>query len=282
MGRNVGTLDGKVAFITGAARGQGRAEAVRLAEEGAEIIAVDICGPVETNIANPSTPEDLQETARRVEKVGRRVVTAEVDVRDYEALKAALDRGVAELGRLDFVVANAGMWSYGLSEELTEEQWRVTIDVVLTGVWHTAKAAIPILKAQNSGGSIVLTSSSFGIKGIQHMSHYVAAKHGVGGLMRTLALELAPHNVRVNTVNPTTVNTDLVQNAATYALFSPEVPEAERTIEAVKPKFAMNTALPVPWVEVEDVAEAVHFLLSDASRYITGLELKIDAGQTVK
>src|ERR1700722_8756365 len=151
--RNMGQLEGKVAFITGAARGQGRAEAIRFAEEGADIIAVDVCGPVETNIAKPSTPDDLKETAHAVEALDRRIVTQQADVRDYAALNSALQRGVAELGHLDIVVANAGMWSYGLSEEITEEAWQTTIDVVLTGVWHTTKAAIPILKQQNTGGS---------------------------------------------------------------------------------------------------------------------------------
>lgn len=278
----MGQLDGKVAFITGAARGQGRAEAIRFAEEGADIIAVDVCGPVETNIAKPSTPGDLKETAHAVEELDRRVVTVQADVRDYAALNSALQHGVAELGHLDIVVANAGMWSYGLSEEITEEAWQTTIDVVLTGVWHTTKAAIPILKQQNTGGSIIMTSSTMAIKGMQNLSHYVAAKHGVAGLMRTLALELAEYNIRVNTVNPTSVNTDLIRNEATYALFAPDLPEKERTLENLTPRFATVPLLDIPWVEPADIANAVLFLASDQARYVTGLELKVDAGQTVK
>ncbi|MFD2471975.1 mycofactocin-coupled SDR family oxidoreductase [Amycolatopsis silviterrae] len=277
-----GKLAGKVAFVTGAARGQGRAEALRLARDGADIIAVDIAAPVETNVAPPATPADLEETARGVKGLGRSVVTAQVDVRDYAALKAALEDGVRQLGRLDVVVANAGIWSYGLSEEISDLEWQTTQDVVLKGVWHTAKAAIPILKDQGSGGSMIFTSSTMAIKGMQNLSPYVAAKHGVVGLMKTQALELAPFGIRVNCVAPTSVNTKLIHNDQTYALFAPDLPEAERTADRVKDRFATIPVMDVPWVEPEDVANAVAFLASDEARYVTGLELKIDAGQTLK
>jgi SDR family mycofactocin-dependent oxidoreductase len=275
-------FDGKVAFITGAARGQGRVEAVRLAREGADIIAIDVAAAVETSIAAPATPEDLAETVHMVEALDRRIYSAQADVRDYDKLKFALDEGVAELGRLDIVIANAGMWSYGLAHELSEEAWRTVIDVDLTGVWHTMKAAIPILKAQGTGGSIILTSSALGLAASPNVAHYVAAKHGVVGLMRTLALELASDNIRVNTVNPTSVNTDLIQNASTYELFAPDLAAADRTREAIVPRFATLTPMNIPWVEPEDVANAVAWLASDEARYVTGITLPVDAGQLLK
>jgi (+)-trans-carveol dehydrogenase len=278
----MGRLTGKVAFVTGAARGQGRAEAVRLAREGADVIAVDVAAPVETNVAPPSTPEDLKETAALVEAEDRRVVTAQADVRDLAALQGALEGGVAELGRLDVVVANAGLWSYALAEEITDDEWQATQDVVLKGVWHTAKAAIPLLKRQDEGGSLIFTSSTLATKGIPNMSAYVAAKHGVVGLMKTLAIELAPWRIRVNCVAPTSVNTKLIHNPATYALFAPDLPEAERTREALAERFATLPTWDVAWIEPEDVATAVAFLASDDARFITGQDFKIDAGQTLK
>jgi NAD(P)-dependent dehydrogenase (short-subunit alcohol dehydrogenase family) len=174
------------------------------------------------------------------------------------------------------------MWSYGLAHELSEEAWRTVIDVDLTGVWHTMKAAIPILKAQGTGGSIILTSSALGLAASPNVAHYVAAKHGVVGLMRTLALELASDNIRVNTVNPTSVNTDLIQNASTYELFAPDLAAADRTREAIVPRFATLTPMNIPWVEPEDVANAVAWLASDEARYVTGITLPVDAGQLLK
>ena len=268
---------GKVAFITGAARGQGRSHAVRLAQEGADIIAVDLCDSLRTSVGAPATLGDLAETAKLVEALDRRIVTAQVDVRDYQGLKAAADRGVAELGRLDIVLANAGMWSYGRAEEISEDAWDEAIDVNLTGVWKTAKATIPHLA---DGGSIVITSSAAGLKAYQNCSHYVAAKHGVVGLMRTLALELAPRMVRVNTVHPTNVDTAMIRNEATYRLFRPDLenPTFADTAEGLK---AMN-ALPVSCIDPAEISNAVLFLASDESRYITGCTLTVDAGLTLK
>jgi (+)-trans-carveol dehydrogenase len=274
----MGRVEGKVAFITGAARGQGRAEAIRLAQEGADIIAIDVCAPVETNIAKSATTDDLAETVHAVEALGRRITAGVVDVRNYDALNAALEDGVTQLGRLDIVVANAGLWSYGRAEDLSEVTWQTVIDVVLTGVWHTAKAAIPILKAQGTGGSIILTSSDAGLKACPNASHYVSAKHGVQGLMLTLAAELAPQFIRVNTVNPTSVDTELIQNAATYELFAPDMAAADRTKETIAKRFIATNALPIPWVEPEDIANAVLWLASDESRYVTGIALPVDAG----
>jgi SDR family mycofactocin-dependent oxidoreductase len=269
-------VEGKVAFITGAARGQGRAHAVRLASEGADIIAIDICERVTHSVADPATPEDLAETAALVEKLDRRIVTRKADVRDLDGLQAALDDGVAELGRLDIVCANAGVWTYGLSHELPPAEWQEIIDIVLTGAWHTCKVAIPTLIEQNEGGSIILTSSMGGIKGWPHLSHYVAAKHGVVGLMRSLANELGPHNIRVNAITPGTVDTALVNNRATYSLFAPDL--ADPTREQAAERFAMLTLLPVPWVQPEDIAGAALYLASDDGRYVTGTTMSVDAG----
>ena len=276
-----GRVEGKVAFITGAGRGQGRSHAIRLARDGADIIAVDLCGQVGSVPYAMSTPEDLAQTVKEVEALDRRIVASQADVRDYGAVKAALDAGVAELGRLDIVSANAGIFSFGTLEELSETEWQDMIDTNLTGVWHTAKAAIPHLRAAG-GGSIVLTSSTAGLEAIPNAGHYTSAKHGVVGLMRTLALELAPDMIRVNSVHPTVVNTDMIQNAATYALFAPDLAEKDRTKEALAPRFQAMNALPIPWVEPVDISNAVLWLASDESRYVTGVTLPIDAGLLAK
>jgi SDR family mycofactocin-dependent oxidoreductase len=276
-----GRVAGKVAFITGAARGQGRSHAVRLAEEGADIIAVDLCGQIGSVPYGMATPADLAETVKEVEALDRRIVASQADVRDYGAVKAALDEGVAQLGRLDIVSANAGIFSFGTMEELAETQWQDMIDVNLTGVWHAAKAAIPHLRAAG-GGSVILTSSTAGLKAIPNTGHYNAAKHGVVGLMRTLANELAPDFIRVNSVHPTAVDTDMIQNAATYALFAPDLPEAERTREVAAERFGTLNLLPIPWVQARDISNAVLWLASDESRYVTGVTLPIDAGLLIK
>jgi SDR family mycofactocin-dependent oxidoreductase len=220
-----GRVEGKVAFITGAARGQGRSHAVRLAEEGADIIAVDICRPVSSNTQiAPATPDDLAETADLVKQLNRRIVTAEVDVRDYEATKAAVDSGVEQLGRLDIVCANAGIGNGGQTLDHTSEaDWTDMIDVNLSGVWKSVKAAVPHLISQGEGGSIILTSSVGGLKAYPHTGHYIAAKHGVVGLMRTFAVELGQHSIRVNSVHPTNVNTPLFMNEGTMKLFRPDL-----------------------------------------------------------
>jgi SDR family mycofactocin-dependent oxidoreductase len=277
-----GKLEGKVAFITGAARGQGRSHAITLAREGADIIAVDICAQIGSVPYPMATPEDLAQTVKEVEALDRRIVATVADVRDYDALKEALDDGVAQLGRLDIVSANAGIFSFGRAEELAEQTWRDMIDVDLTGEWHAAKAAIPHLRAGGRGGSIILTSSLAGLKGQQNLAHYVSAKHGLVGLMRTLALELAPDFIRVNSIHPTSVDTDMVQNAATYALFAPDLPEDQRTKETMASRFQALNVLPIPWVEPVDISNALVFLASDEARYITGVRLPVDAGAAIK
>jgi SDR family mycofactocin-dependent oxidoreductase len=277
-----GRMEGKVVLVTGAARGQGRAHAVRLAQEGADIIAVDLCAGIDTVVGKypPATREDLDQTVVEVEKLDRRVVARVADVRDQAALDEAVAAGVAELGRLDGVVANAGVASYGRAWELDEATWQDMIDVNLTGVWHTAKAAIPQLIEGDRGGAMVFTSSIGGFKGIQQVGHYVSAKHGIVGLMRNLANELAPYRVRVNTVHPTNVDTHMIQNPGTWGMFAPGDPEP--TQDKAIAGFTSLNALEIPWIESVDVANAVLFLLSDEARYITGATLPVDAGAAIK
>jgi SDR family mycofactocin-dependent oxidoreductase len=278
----MGQLQGKVAFITGAARGQGRSHAVRLAEEGADLIVVDVCKQVDTVGYPLSTPDDLAETARQVEALGRRIIAVEADVRDTAALTTAVDDGVAELGRLDIVVANAGIASFAPAEDLTDEMWDDMIGINLTGVFKTVRAALPHLKANDAGGALVLTSSTAGIKGLANLAHYSAAKHGVVGLVKTLANELAPHRIRINSVHPTAVNTPMIHNEQTYSVFAPGTDPAAATPETVREAFATLNALPVAWLEPIDVSEAIVWLVSDAARYITGVQLPVDAGSVVK
>ena len=254
-------LAGKVAFITGAARGQGRSHAVRLAEEGADIIAVDI-----------ASHNDTDQTVKEVEALDRRIVADQADVRDYDGLTAVLDDGVARLGRLDIVVANAGIVSFGIAEELTEQAWQDVIDVNLTGVWHTVKAAIPHLRAAG-GGSIVIIGT--GLKGKPNLGHYAAAKHGVVGLMQSLANELAPDMIRVNSVHPSAVDNDMIHHQALYHLLLPDR-HGDITRQKIQPVLQTLNALPV------DISNAVLFLASDEARYITGVTLPVDAGASVK
>jgi (+)-trans-carveol dehydrogenase len=277
-----GRVEGKVAFITGAARGQGRAHAVRLAQEGADIIAIDICKKIDTvDLIAASTPEDLAETADLVKGHNRRIVTAEVDVRDYDALKAAVDGGVEQLGRLDIIVANAGIGNGGQTLDKTSEaDWTAMIDINLGGVWKTVKAGVPHLLAGGRGGSIILTSSVGGLKAYPHTGHYVAAKHGVVGLMRTFAVELGAQNIRVNSVHPTNVNTPLFMNDGTMKLFRPDLENPGP--DDMKVVGQLMHTLPIGWVEPEDVANAVLFLASDEARYVTGVTLPIDGGSCLK
>ena len=281
----MGLLEGKVAVITGAARGQGRAHAVRFAEEGADIIAMDICRDVETVPYPGARPEDLEETVAAVEKLDRRIIATETDVRDGRAVTEAVDNGVAALGRLDAVVANAGITSFVPADELSEETWQTTIATNLTGVWHVCRAAMPHMIEAGRGGSMVLTSSTAAHIGLPNLSHYSAAKGGVVGLMQCLAVELGPHMIRVNTIHPTTVRTPMALNQAVYDLFLPgaglsaESPEDEvHVAEAFK---GLNS-MPIPWVEPEDIANAAMFLSSEQGRYISGTQLRVDAGSAVK
>ena len=276
-----GRVEGKVAFITGAARGQGRAHAVRMAQEGADIIAVDICKQIDSVLIPLSSPEDLAETADMVKNAGGRIHTAEVDVRDYDALKAAVDAGVEEFGKLDIIVANAGIGNGGQTLDKTgEPDWGDMIGVNLSGVWKTVKAGVPHILAGGNGGSIILTSSVGGLKAYPHTGHYVAAKHGVVGLMRTFAVELGAQNIRVNSVHPTNVNTPLFMNEPTMKLFRPDLENPGP--EDMKVVGQLMHTLPIGWVEPEDIANAVLFLASDEARFITGVTLPVDGGSCLK
>ncbi|NKQ58874.1 mycofactocin-coupled SDR family oxidoreductase [Amycolatopsis sp. K13G38] len=276
-----GRVEGKVAFITGAARGQGRSHAVRLAEEGADIIAIDVCRQLDGVSFPMSTPQDLEETAARVKALGRRIHAVQADVRDHHALEAAVDEGVRQFGRLDIVVANAGIGSDGTTlDKMTEKVWRDTIDINLTGVWLTAKVSIPHLLAGGRGGSIIITSSVGGLKGHPHIGHYVAAKHGIVGLMRTLAVELGPRDIRVNTLHPSQVNTPMVMHERTYKMFRPDLDNP--TVDDFAAVSQSMHLLPTPWVEPLDISNAVLYLASDEGRFLTGVTLPIDAGALVK
>jgi (+)-trans-carveol dehydrogenase len=268
-----GRLEGKVAFITGAARGQGRSHAIRLAEEGADIIAIDACEHIETVPYPGATDKELADTVKQVEALDRRIVASKADVRDYGAIKKALDDGVAQLGRLDIVSANAGIFSHAPTAELTEQQWTTMIDINLNGVWRTCKAAIPHL---GEGGSIIITSSVAGLKGAPNFAHYVSAKHGVIGLMRSLAIELGANGIRVNSIHPTNVNTTMIQNEDLYRLFFPGEKNPDKA-QFAEVATGMQV-LPIPWVEPVDVSNALVFLASDEARYITGVTLPVDGG----
>lgn len=268
-------LTGKVAFITGAARGIGRAQAVRFAREGSDIIAVDLCGPVESVVTPPATTANLEETAAMVSELGRTASTHIVDVRDVDGLRAAAGAGAQRLGGIDVVCATAGITSSGPPFDLSETTWQTMLDVNLTGVWNTTRATVPHL-IERGGGSIIMVSSIAGLKGLRSVAHYSAAKHGVVGLMRTLAQELAPHSIRVNTVHPTNVNTPMIQNEHVRSTFVPNSP-APTQEEFATAARGMNM-LDTPWVEPDDVANASLFLASDEARYITSVALPVDAG----
>lgn len=268
----MGRVEGKVAVITGAARGQGRSHAVRLAEEGADIIAVDICDDIASVPYGMATRADLDETVKAVEALDRRIVARVADVRDAAALKGAVDAGVAELGRLDIVSANAGICTVQRWDEVTPDVWRDTLDTNLTGVWHTCLATIPHLVA-GGGGSIVITSSTAGIKGLPFLAPYVAAKHGIVGLGRSLANELASQSIRVNTVHPTGVDTPMVEGLGGLEPILGKDP-------LLGPIF-MNS-LPIEMTQARDISNAVLWLASDEARYVTGLELTVDAGNTIR
>ena len=275
-----GRVHGKVAFITGAGRGQGRSHALRLAEEGAVIIATDICADIATSAIPLATRADLDETAHLVEKVGGTVLQAIVDVRDPDGLSDVLDQAVRRFGKLDIVVANAGLESFGQSHELPGAAWDDSIAVNLTGVWNTCSAATPHLIENPDGGSIIINSSSNGVRARANSVHYNSAKFGVVGLMRTLAIELGPHRIRVNTVHPGGVDTKMLDNDAVFRLFAPEIPEP--TADDVRPRLAALNLLPTTYIEPIDISHAVLFLASDEARFITGVSLPVDAGSVLK
>lgn len=265
-----GRVEGKVAFVTGAARGQGRSHAVRLAEEGADIIAVDLCGPVRNLQYSHATDADLAETVKQVEALDRRIIATKADVRDRAALKTAIDDGVAQLGKLDIVVGNAGICIIKSWDEVTPEVWDDTIGTNLTGVFNTVQLTAPHLIA-NGGGSIILTSSAAGLKGLPFLTPYVASKFGVNGLGKAFAMELAEHHIRVNTLHPTGVATPMGEMGSAY----PPLLEKHPSLGGM-----LANALPVEVTEPRDQSNAVLFLASDEARYVTALSMTVDAGNT--
>jgi SDR family mycofactocin-dependent oxidoreductase len=269
----MGQLDGKIAFITGAARGQGRSHAVELAREGADVIAVDICAPIDGIPYSLAEPDDLQQTAKEVESLGRRVHTAQVDVRHRAALQEAFDAGSSRLGPVDIVIANAGVAGIlGPSGQVSSEDWETVLGVNLTGVFNTVEVAVPAMVGRGSGGSLVLIGSTASVIGNGSAGSgalaYTAAKHGVIGLMRCYANLLAPHSIRVNAVLPTGVRTPMVMSEA--------VQNSLRSFPAMSD--SITNALPVPMVEPIDVSSAILWLVAESGRYITGVALPVDAG----
>jgi SDR family mycofactocin-dependent oxidoreductase len=273
----VSRLAGKVALITGGARGQGRSHAVRLAEEGADIVLVDLCIPVDSAPYPMADPADLEQTVKLVEDLDRRARAVRADVRDLPALQAAVTDALTAFGRLDVVVANAGIAGHAPALEMDEATWQEMIDINLTGVWKTVRAAAPAIVDGGRGGAIVLTSSVAGLIGFPNLAHYCAAKHGLVGLMKVLAVELAPHRVRVNSVHPTNVDTDMIRNPAIHRLFS-GVPDADQAMAAAAMK-GMH-ALPISWVDPVDISNAIVWLASDEARFVTGVALPVDGGMT--
>lgn len=271
----MGSLDGKVAFITGVARGQGRSHAVRLASDGADIIGIDICADIPSNGYPMASRDELEETIALVEAAGGKMVASVADVRDFGAVDGALAAGVDHFGRLDIVCANAGIATMAFRELTIDEeleQWTDVLDVNLVGAFHTAKAAIPHLVAGRRGGSIVFTSSTAGLRGFGGLQGgglaYAASKHGIVGLMRTLSNALAPESIRVNTVHPTAVNTMMATNEAMTS-FLEHYPEGG---------MHLQNPMPVSLLEPEDISAAIAYLVSDAGKYVTGVAFPVDAG----
>jgi SDR family mycofactocin-dependent oxidoreductase len=280
----MGRVQGKVAFITGAARGQGRSHAVRLAEEGADIIAVDLCRDFETVGYPMATPDDLKETARLVERLDRRVVAVEADVRDRSQLQAAIERGIGELGGLDIVVAQAGI--AGMKGEPQLRAWTDVVDTNLLGTINAVHAALPHLSA---GASIIATGSTAAYMNTLPMTEaggdpggtaYVFSKRGIANFVHELARNLAPKMIRVNAVHPTNCNTDMLQSDPMYRTFRPDMENPTR--EDAELAFYVQQAMPIPYVEPADISNAVLFLASDEARYITGVQLRVDAGGYLK
>jgi (+)-trans-carveol dehydrogenase len=270
-------LLGRTALVTGAARGQGRSHAIRLAREGANVVLLDICRDLDSPAYPGATESDLADTVKAVEHAGRTAFSRIVDVRDYQALQRHIDDAASTLGPIDIVSVNAGIFPPGVkSWDLDPGQWREVIDINLTGAFNTARAVVPQMLQAGNGGSIIFTSSAVGVRAVQNCADYVASKAGVIGLMKTMALELGQHKIRVNAVCPSIVGTDMIWNDQLYQLFRPDLERPE--LADVEPLFRANTALDIPWVEPADVSEAIVWLASDAARYVTGVVLPVDAG----
>jgi SDR family mycofactocin-dependent oxidoreductase len=268
-----------VALITGGARGQGRSHALTFAREGAEIVICDVADQLPTAPYPLASSKNLTDTGRMVEDLDRRCLAVQADVRDSDQMRGVVEQALSEFGHIDILVANAAIESFGKAWELTDEQWDEMIAVNLTGVWKSCKAVIPQM-IERHAGVILITSSIGGLKGLANQAHYCASKHGLVGLMRTLAIELAPHGIRVNTIHPSSVDTPIIKNQAMYTLFSGGDPNA--TLEEVTPAFKELNLLDIPWMEPQDISNAMLWLASDDARYITGATLPIDAGLMVK
>jgi SDR family mycofactocin-dependent oxidoreductase len=276
-------LAGKVALVTGAARGQGRSHALRLAKDGAAIIAVDLCEQMETvnDYYAMATPEDLQETVRQVEALGGRIHAAQVDVRDIDALTTAVDAGVTALGGVNIVVANAGIFTFGSETHLvTADEWQELMDVNVKGVWHTYKAAAPHLLAAGDGGSVIIIASLAGFKGIANVAAYTTTKHAIVGLMKVLANELGPQGIRVNTIHPNSIDTDMVKNTRTFKLFRPDLDDPKA--EDAEAAFAGLNPMGKAWIESEHVSNAVAWLAGPESYYVSGGQIPVDGGASVQ
>jgi SDR family mycofactocin-dependent oxidoreductase len=271
-----GPLAGQVAFVTGAARGQGRSHALALAREGASVIALDACAPIATVPYPLPAKEDLEDTAEQVRALGAQVIHGVVDVRDLAGMERFVSDAVATLGRLDIVCANAGISTPSPTLTMTEEAWQTTIDINLTGVWKTCRATVPHIIAGGRGGAVIITSSSATAMISKNIAHYTASKHGLIGFMRVLAKELAPHRIRVNTLHPTGVRTPMIFNEPMYRLFRPDLENPDQ--EDFESAARSHHALGVSSVDPEDVSAAVIYLASAAGRYVTGSTFMLDAG----
>lgn len=276
----MGRVEGKVAFITGVARGQGRSHAIKLAEEGANIIGVDLCAPVASAPYDMGTRDDLDETVRLVEEAGGKMVAKVADVRDLAALSAAVDEGVQLFGRLDIILGNAGVCTYGELSTMDEEKFDEMIEIDLTGVWKTVRAGVKHMIDAGNGGAIVLTSSTAGLRNLNQIGHYVAAKHGVTGLAKAFANELAPHNIRVNSMHPSNCRTPMMTNSGVRKMFRPDLENP--TLEDALESYGSIHLLDTPWVEPEDVSTAILYLVSDDGRFVTGTQFTVDAGMLAK
>ncbi|WP_240960945.1 mycofactocin-coupled SDR family oxidoreductase [Rhodococcus sp. A14] len=273
-------MDGKIAFITGAARGQGRTHAVRLAQEGADIVAVDLCRQQANLDYTSGTPEDLEETVRLVEKEGRRIIARAADVRDQASLDVVVEEALREFGGIDILVSNAGISNQGSVVGLTDQQWEDILGTNLVGAWHSCRAVLPSMIERGAGGSVIFVSSTVGLRGAPGQAHYSASKHGMQGLMLSLANEVGQHNIRVNSVNPGAVNTEMAINESLLKMFLPDI-ENPTPADAAD-LFSNLTLLPIPWVEPEDVSNAVLWLASDEARFVTGAAIPVDGGQLAR
>jgi SDR family mycofactocin-dependent oxidoreductase len=272
-------FEGKTVLVSGAARGQGRSHAVRFAAEGADVVAFDICAQVESCPVPQAGPEDLAETVRLVEEQGRRIVAEQADVRDFAAVQAVVEKGISELGQIDLVASNAGIFGHiGPFWEIPEKSWQEVIGTNLIGAWNVVRAAVPAMIERGEGGSVVITASTAGLRGYPNIADYVASKHGLIGLMRVMSQELAEHGIRVNAVCPTNVGTELFVNDVIKGLFAPGTDPSELSDEEFARQCRPPHLLPIGWVGPEDVSAAVLWLASPESRYVTGICLPVDGG----